>query len=93
MSIGWNLQVYTGIEPGVHEHIMCHKRYDTRSGSTISQNNVKTIKYGIQSFAYRGAKCWNPLPTNIKEIEDLNEFRRFVSQWNGPVGHCVCCVA
>ena len=73
--------------------VMDNKPYDTRSGSTISQNRVKTIKYGIQSFAYQGAKCWNLLPANIKEIEDLNEFRRHVSQWNGPVCHCGCCVA
>ena len=72
---------------------MDNKPYDTRSGSTISQNRVKTIKYGIQSFAYQGAKCWNLLPANIKEIEDLNEFRRHVSQWNGLVCHCGCCVA
>ena len=49
--------------------VMENKPYDTRSGSTISQNRVKTIKYEIQSFAYQGAKCWNRLPANIKEIE------------------------
>ena len=32
--------------------VMDNKPYDTRSGSTISQSRVKTIKYGIQSFAY-----------------------------------------
>ena len=73
--------------------VMDNKPYDTCSGSTISQNRVKTITYGIQSFAYQGAKCWNPLPANIKEIEDLNEFKRHVSQWNGPVCRCGCCVA
>ena len=71
--------------------VMDNKPYDTRSGSTISHNRVKTIKYGIQSFAYQGAKCWNLLPTNIKEIADLNEFRRHVSQWNGPVCQWVLC--
>ena len=84
---GLNPEVMTTI------FVMDNKPYDTRSGSTISQNRVKTIKYGIQSFAYQGAKCWNRLPANIKEIEDLNEFRRHVSKWNGPVCHCGCCVA
>ena len=70
--------------------VMDNKR---NSGSNISQNRVKTIKYGIQLFAYQGAKCWNILPANIKEIEDLNEFRQYVSQWNGPVCHCGRCVA
>ena len=51
--------------------VMGNKPYDTRSGSTISQNRVKTTKYGVESFAYQGAKCWNLSPANIKEIEDL----------------------
>ena len=72
--------------------VMDNKPYDTRGGSTISQNRVKISKYGIQSFAYQGAQCWIFLPANIKEIEDLNESRRHVSQWNGPVCHCGCCV-
>ena len=84
-----------GLNPGFMNTIfvMDNEPYDTRSGSTISQNRVKTIKYGIQSFFYQGAKCWNLLPANIKEIEELNDFRRHVSQWNGPVCHCGCCVA
>ena len=74
--------------------VMDNKPHDTCSGSTISQNHAKTIKYGcIQSFAYQGAKCWKLLPPNIKEIKDLNEFRRHVSQWNGPICHRGCCVA
>ena len=59
--------------------VMDNKRYDSRSGPTISQNHVKTIKYGIQSFASQGAKFWNLLSANIEEIEDLNEFRLYVS--------------
>ena len=37
--------------------VVDNKRYDTHSVSTVSQNGVKTIKYGIQSFTYQGAKC------------------------------------
>ena len=44
---------------------MDNEPYDTRSGSTIAQNRVKTIKYGIQSFAYQVVKRWNCLPANI----------------------------
>ena len=47
--------------------VMDNKPYDTRIGSTVSQNRVKTIKYGIQSFAYQGAKCWNLYPQISKK--------------------------
>ena len=49
--------------------VMDNEPYDPRSGSNISQNRVKTVKYGIQSFAYQGTKCWNILPANIREIQ------------------------
>ena len=32
-----------------------NKPYDTRSGSLITQSQVKTIKHGINSFVYQGA--------------------------------------
>jgi len=30
------------------------------------QPNVRTFKYGLNSFMYNGAKIWNSLPINIK---------------------------
>ena len=72
--------------------VMDNKPYNTRSGSTVSLSQVKTIKYGIKSFAYQGARYWNLLPADVKEIEDLNEFKHYVNEWNGPLCHCGYCV-
>ena len=52
-----------------------NKPYDTRSGSLITQSQVKTIKHGINSFVYQGDKQWNALPADAKDIEDLNVFK------------------
>ena len=53
-----------------------NKPYDTRSGSLITQSQVKTIKHGINSFVYQGGKQWNELPADAKDIEDLNVFNK-----------------
>ena len=69
------------------------KPYDTRSGQTLSQARMKTIKYGINSFTYQGAKHWNVLPADMKDIECLNEFKSCLKKWISPECHCGCCVA
>ena len=55
---GLLVEVFKGIREFMNSSfVMDNKCYDTRSRATISQNRVKTLKYGIQSFAYQGAKC------------------------------------
>ena len=65
--------------------------YDTRSGSLITQSQVKTIKHGIDSFVYQGGKQWNALPADAKDIEGLNVFKNYIDKWTGPECHCGYC--
>ena len=69
-----------------------NKPYDTRSGSLITQSQVKTIKHGINSFVYQGGKQWNALPADAKDIEDLNVLKNYIDKWTGPDCHCGYCV-
>ena len=69
-----------------------NKPYDTRSGSLITQYQVKTIKHDINSFVYQGGKQWNALPADAKDIEDLNVFKNYIDKWTGPDCHCGYCV-
>ena len=69
-----------------------NKPYDTRSGPLLFQSHVKTIKHGINSFVYQGAKRWNSLPTDAKDIECFNRFKNFLTTWMGPDCHCGYCV-
>ena len=68
-----------------------NKPYDTRSGPLLFQSHVKTIKHGINSFVYQGAKRWNSLPTDAKDIECFNRFKNFLTTWMGPDCHCGYC--
>ena len=69
-----------------------NKPYDTRSGSLITQSQVKTIKHGINLVVYQGGKQWNALPADAKDIEDLNVFKNYIDKWTGPDCHCRYCV-
>ena len=69
-----------------------NKPYDTRSGSLITQYQVKTIKHGINSFVYQGGMQWNALPADAKDTEGLNVFKTYIDKWTGPDCHFGCCV-
>ena len=58
----------------------------------IFQSYVNTIKNGINSFVYQGAKQWNSLPTDAKDIECFNLFKNYLTAWMRPDCHCGYCV-
>ena len=46
-----------------------NKPYDTLSGPLLFQSHAKAINHGINSFVYQGAKQWNSLLSDVKDIE------------------------
>ena len=50
-----------------------------------------SIMYGKKTFTYYGAHLWNLLPTHYKDCFDLNEFKRMLSNWEGPKCNCNIC--
>ena len=49
--------------------------YILRQNSHFSRPRVKTVCYGIESTLNLGAKIWDLLPSNLKEICDLDELK------------------
>ena len=67
--------------------------YNLRSGISLDQPRVRTEKYGIQSVRYQGARLWNQLPSEIKNAESLQFFKKQLMKWNGPQCQCgFCCL-
>ena len=40
-----------------------------------------TYTYGFRSFRYSGSKLWNSLPRAIKNTNDINEFKKNITEW------------
>ena len=55
--------------------------YDLRNKSRLLQPKFNTYKYGYNSFRYLGSKLWNSLPSHLKNINDLYDFRREIYKW------------
>ena len=62
--------------------------YNLRSGPTFRTNNVKTVKYGIETLSYHGPKTCSLVPESIKSSKTLLQFKSKIKAWK-PVG-CDC---
>ena len=46
-----------------------------QNNTSLKIGNLKTIYYGTKSFANLGAKIWNFLPNEYKELKSLSTFK------------------
>ena len=49
--------------------------YNLRNNTSLKIGNLKTIYYGTKSFANLGAKIWNFLPNEYKDLTSLSKFK------------------
>ena len=66
--------------------------YNLRESNKLSLPKVNTQKYGINSLKFQGAKIWNGLPEELKNSNDVNEFKSKLCMWSGPTCACNCCI-
>ena len=66
--------------------------YNTRSHISLEQPKVTSVKNGLNTFRYQGAKYWNLLPKHITQAENLQNFKLMISQWTGPECSCGFCI-
>ena len=43
--------------------------------------NVKTVNHGFESLRYLGSKIWKTIPSHLKEIDSLNNFKNAIKKW------------
>ena len=52
-------------------NVFKHKamNYNIRNENCLVLPNIRTVKYGLNSFRYQGAKLWNSLDNDIKDLD------------------------
>ena len=66
--------------------------YNLRDPSKFVQPKSNTTTFGLKSLKYSGAALWNnDLPKDIKEITNINVFKKLVKTWSGPSCSCGIC--
>ena len=49
-----------------------------RNYSHFAMPRAKTVNHGLESLSYIGSKLWDSIPSHMKEIDPINEFKHVV---------------
>ena len=87
-------KVQNGIAPDIMKDIFelqnpsCNLR---SSCNHFGRENVKTVRYGIQSVRYLGPKIWELVPNNVKYSNSLSKFKKLIKSWKPEACPCRLC--
>ena len=56
------------------ENLQCCSQFRFKS------QNVRTVTYGTETLRFLGPKIWSIIPSNVKEINSLDEFKRLIKK-------------
>ena len=59
-----------------------------RNNTSLKIGNLKTAYYGTESLTNLGAKIWDLLPNEYKELKSLSMFKSSISNW--VTDECPC---
>ena len=62
--------------------------YDFRNPSDFARRNVQIAFNGTESIFFLGSKIWDIVPSEFKQLETVNAFKREIKKWK-PV-NCPC---
>ena len=65
--------------------------HDMRNWGQMIQPKIRTEKYGLNSFRYQGSKIWNSLPSDMKAVPCINQFKNMLLQGYGEICSCGFC--
>ena len=65
--------------------------YNLRTKNLVMLPQIKTLKYGINSIAFRGSILWNALSDDIKTSENVAGFKKKIIGWKGKNCNCRLC--
>ena len=90
------LEVYkllNGLSPDYIAEMVSVKpnKYNLRNDKALTQPKCKTVKFGLNSFSYKGPKIWNCLPSDMRNAVSIDEFKNMLKTWTGPKCLCSMC--
>ena len=52
-----------------------------RNYSYFAMPRAKTVNHGLESLSYLGSKLWDSIPSYMKDIDSINEFKHIIKTW------------
>ena len=77
-------KVFKGLSPVIFAEafpVRQQSQYNMRNYSYFAMPRAKTVNHGLESLSYTGAKLWDSIPSHMKEIDSINEFKHVIKTW------------
>ena len=65
--------------------------YNLRQNSQFSRPRINTVYNGTESISNLGPKIWDLVPSNLKEIGELDKLKKSIKQWKPENFPCRLC--
>ena len=59
-----------------------------RNYSYFALPRAKTVNHGLESLPYIGSKLWDSIPSHMKLIDSINEFKHVIKTWKPNLCSC-----
>ena len=63
-----------------------------RSNTDFVKPKISSENFGRKSLSYFGNTIWTLLPTEYKELEDLESFKQKIKSWKPNLCPCKLCI-
>ena len=86
-------KIINGLSPPITEHffILRENTHNVRNFQEISNENRKTVKYGIETISNRTPFLWANLPNEYKLATSLHNFKLKIKNWHCDKCMCSLC--
>ena len=90
------IEVYkylNGFSPDIMNEIFIlrENRYNLRNFHLFETDNPQTVRFGLDSIAYRASQLWQQLPLSIRESRSLALFKEKIKTWQCTSCPCRSC--
>ena len=66
-------------------------QYNMRNYSYFAMPRAKTVNYRLEIFSYIDSKLWDSIPSHMKELDSINEFKHVNKTWKLDLCSCRLC--
>ena len=85
---------YNGLSPSLINNIFklkAENSYNLRRAFEFSMPMVKSVYHRTESISYLGPKIWDILPEKLKNIDNLEHFKKEIKTWKPDNCPCRLC--
>ena len=66
-------------------------QYNMRNYAYFTMPRAKMVNHGLESFSYIDSKLWDSIPSHMKEIDSINEFKHVIKASKPDLCSCGLC--